>query len=108
MAYAAYVLSDGTEAGYGVEAPCDAKGCDTLVWRGVDALCGERPGENEPGEAGCGRWHCSAHQPHEDHGCAFPECGVWSEDETEVCLLVRGHEGEHRDRAGFEFAASAR
>ena len=102
MGYAAYVLPDGTEAGYAVEKPCDAKGCDTLVWRGVDALCGERPGENEPGEAGCGGWYCSAH---EVHSCEFPECGAWSADETVTCSRVRGHEGEHRDLDGFEFAA---
>ena len=46
MGYAAYVLPDGTEAGYGVEAPCDAKGCDTLVWRGVDALCDVSRGDH--------------------------------------------------------------
>ena len=105
MGYAAYVLPDGTEAGYGVEAPCDADGCDTPVWRGVDALCGQRPGENEPGEAGCGRWHCGAHQPHEDHGCEFPECTAWSADETMTCHLVDNHEGARESLDGETFSA---
>lgn len=103
MGYAAYVLPDGTEAGYGVEAPCDAKGCDTLVWRGVDALCGERPGENEPDESGCGRWFCTAHQWADEHDCPFPECGTWSADEMQRCYLVNGHDGPHRDDAGGIF-----
>ena len=105
MGYAAYVLPDGTEAGYAVEAPCDASGCDTLVWRGVDALCGERPGENEPDHFGCGRWHCAEHQREAAHDCEFPSCGVWSADEIESCYLVEGHDGPHQNMDGINFTA---
>ena len=103
MGYAAYTLPDGTKAGYVVEAPCDAEGCDTPIWRGLDALCGSRPGENEPGSYGCGRWFCTAHQWADEHDCKFPEYGTWSADEMQRCYLVKGHDGHHRDDWGKSF-----
>lgn len=103
MGYAAYVLPDGTEAGYAVEAPCDASGCDTLVWRGMDALCGDHPGENKPGDSGCGLWFCTVHQWYGDHDCDYPACGMWDEDEMQSCHLIDGHKGAHRDMDGAAF-----
>lgn len=56
MGYGHYVLADGREAGYAVEATCDQDGCDAEIDRGH--LCGRTPGG---GEYGCGGYFCGQH-----------------------------------------------
>lgn len=58
MGYAYYVLPDGREAGYGVEAICDHDGCDEKIDRGLGYLCGSDPRGDE---YGCTGYFCDAH-----------------------------------------------
>jgi hypothetical protein len=58
MGYAHYVLADGREAGYGVEATCDEQGCTAEIDRGLGYLCGRTPGADE---YGCGGYFCGEH-----------------------------------------------
>lgn len=61
MGYGAYkVIRNGEEieAGYLIEAECEAEGCTTRIDRGLDQLCGEVPGGDENG---CGGYFCSNH-----------------------------------------------
>lgn len=72
MGFAYYVLPDGREAGYGVEATCDAEGCETRIDRGLGYLCGDSPdGWRDESEPGCGRYFCGAHEF--DHDCPNPD-----------------------------------
>lgn len=99
MGYAHYALPDGRDAGYGVEATCDADGCDAEIDRGLGYLCGDSPdGHRDPDEPGCGKYHCPQHQA--DHACKNPECGTYSDggDGDLCCTLARGHEDGHFDR----------
>lgn len=57
MGYASYTLSDGRQAGYGIDATCDELGCDAEIHRGIDYLCGDQP----DGDHGCGRYFCYDH-----------------------------------------------
>lgn len=66
MGYGSYVLPDGREAGYHVEAVCDEPGCEEVIDRGLGHLCGDSPlglGLN----TGCGGYFCGEHH--------FPGCG---------------------------------
>lgn len=101
MGYAAYTLPDGREAGYAVESVCDADGCAEEVWRGMDALCGDRPGDPRNDEVGCRRYFCPDHA--DDHACTHPACGLYPADEGESCHLPAGHEGTHADPEGHTF-----
>lgn len=65
MGYGYYVLADGREAGYTVDATCDRDGCDAEIHRGLAYLCGTWPGESP--EDGCGRYFCGDHEL--DHDC---------------------------------------
>jgi len=58
MGYAYYVLPDGREAGYGVNATCDHEGCSAEIDRGIAYLCGRNPGGDE---FGCGDYFCDEH-----------------------------------------------
>jgi hypothetical protein len=58
MGYGYYVLADGREAGYSVEATCDQEGCDEQIDRGLGYLCGRTPGGDE---YGCGGYFCANH-----------------------------------------------
>ena len=58
MGYGYYVLPDGREAGYGVEATCDKDGCEEKIDRGLGYLCGVGPGGSE---TSCGGYFCDAH-----------------------------------------------
>jgi len=58
MGYAYYTLPDGREAGYGVEATCDAPDCSTEIDRGLAYLCGENPLGDE---YGCTGYFCDKH-----------------------------------------------
>ena len=72
MGYSHYVLPDGREAGYAVEAECDAPDCHTIIDRGLAYLRGLNPaGHKEPGEWGCGNDHCPDH--YSDHDCPNPD-----------------------------------
>lgn len=72
MGYAYYLLPDGREAGYGVEAECDADDCTAVIDRGLGYLCGTAPdGHREPCEPGCGRYFCMDH--HGTHDCPNPD-----------------------------------
>jgi hypothetical protein len=68
MGLAHYILSDGREAGYGVEATCDREDCAARIDRGLDYLCGDTP---DPGfdEPGCGRYFCHDHLDSHRHDC---------------------------------------
>lgn len=59
MGYGYYVLPDGREAGYAVDATCDQDGCGERIDRGLGYLCGDEPGDG--GEHGCGRYFCGSH-----------------------------------------------
>ncbi|WP_029542424.1 hypothetical protein [Rhodococcus aetherivorans] len=101
MGYGYYALPDGREAGYGVEAECDATGCSAKIDRGLGCLCGENPaGHKDDDEPGCGNYYCPDHLV--NHRCSAPQCGVYSTDESLCCSLVRGHDLPHRDNAGDE------
>ena len=65
MGYAYYVLPDGREAGYAVEATCDADGCEAQIDRGLAYLCGTTPGHSP--DDGCGLYFCGEHTY--DHDC---------------------------------------
>ncbi|NKU21747.1 hypothetical protein GS907_24615 [Rhodococcus hoagii] len=107
MGYAHYVLPDGREAGYGVEAECDRPGCTARIDRGLGYLCGQNPdGYKDAEEPGCGRYFCPDHQA--SHDCPNPECGAWDEDENLCCQLARDHDLPHRDvDTGAQFTAVA-
>lgn len=105
MSFARYTLPDGTEAGYAVTSACDRPGCDEIIFRGMDALCGDMPATTPTADkdtlAGCGGWYCEAHL--EDHKCVRPACGLYdAAGEVGSCRLVAGHEGAHSD-GEFEF-----
>lgn len=81
MGYSYYVLPDGREAGYGVDAECDSPECDAEIDRGLGYLCGRSPdGHRDPGEPGCGRYYCMAHLG--DHDCPNPEEGDEYEEDS--------------------------
>ncbi|HEU4543315.1 MAG TPA: hypothetical protein VFR23_19450 [Jiangellaceae bacterium] len=80
MGYAYYVLPDGREAGYGVNAICDRDGCKAQIDRGLDYLCGTWPGDPEDG---CGNYFCGKHEF--DHDC--PDRGDDAEDGPPCCDL---------------------
>lgn len=72
MGYSYYLLPDGREAGYGVDATCDHHDCSTEIDRGLDYLCGLKPdGWRDPSESGCGLYFCMDHTY--DHNCSNPE-----------------------------------
>jgi hypothetical protein len=72
MGYAHYVLPDGREAGYGVDATCDRDDCEEEIDRGLGFLCGNNPdGWRDDTEPGCGRYFCDRHTY--DHDCPHPE-----------------------------------
>jgi hypothetical protein len=73
MGYSYYVLPDGREAGYGVEATCDRDGCEEQIDRGLGFLCGQHPdGHRTDGDPGCGRYFCTARWHDADHDCPNP------------------------------------
>lgn len=77
MGYAHYELPDGREAGYGVEAECDAASCTTQIDRGLGYLCGQAPdGWRDESEPGCGKYFCGEHTY--SHACPNPN--GWDED----------------------------
>lgn len=78
MGYARYTVilnGETIDAGYDVPDICHQDGCSTVIDRGLDFLCGERPGDNEPGH-GCGRYFCNAHLYEEPEGQQGQRC--WS------------------------------
>lgn len=102
MGYAHYVLSDGREAGYGVEATCDKDGCEVEIDRGMSYLCGDNPdGWRDENEWGCGDYYCGLHRA--DHSCPNPDCGAYSPDGRVYCEQRQGHEMPHRDYRGKAF-----
>ena len=97
MGYANYTLPDGREAGYGVDAECDASGCSEQINRGMGYLCGEDPdGWRDEDKPGCGKYFCEPHL-HGEHACPKPECGKYSTDGNSYCGHIAGHAGRHRD-----------
>lgn len=54
---------DGREIGYGIEAQCDGKDCETEIDRGLGYCCGTMHG----GENGCGGYFCE--ECKESHPC---------------------------------------
>lgn len=77
MGYSHYLLPDGREAGYGVDAECDQPDCHAEIDRGLGYLCGRNPdGWRDPSEPGCGLYFCMEHTY--SHDCANPD----GEDES--------------------------
>lgn len=52
---------DGREVGYGIEATCDKRGCDTVIDRGLGCICGKMHHSFWSDEPGCGRYFCAEH-----------------------------------------------
>lgn len=74
MGYSYYVLPDGREAGYAVDAVCDYPDCEEEIDRGLGYLCGIAPdGWRDPKAPGCGKYFCSAHLFEGTHDCPNPE-----------------------------------
>ena len=110
MGYGRYLLPDGREAGYGVEAECDQPGCDFRIDRGLGWLCGDNPlGHKDDQEPGCGNYYCSEHLVERAHDCPARECMAHS-DGDQTCILDIRHQPDypHRDIEGNEFKASAK
>lgn len=107
MGYGYYLLPDGREAGYTVEAICDADGCKTEIDRGLSYLCGENPdGWRDPDEPGCGRYYCPWHLDVHDcpnMGCGAYPCPDCEDGGAEPCALLREHAGDHEDSDGRGF-----
>lgn len=107
MGYGYYVLPDGREAGYTVEATCDAGGCKVEIDRGFGYLCGAMPnGWRDSEEPGCGNYYCPWHIG--VHGCPNQVCGSYpcpdcEEELGDPCLLLAGHIGDHEDIDGRGF-----
>lgn len=103
MGYAHYVLPDGREAGYGVDATCDRAGCSVEIDRGLGYVCGSAPdGWRDDDEPGCGQYFCRDHQG--DHDCPAPACAAWSKSGNEQCTRRAGHDDLHIDsHAGQSF-----
>lgn len=98
MGYGAYLLPDGREAGYLVEAFCDKAGCVTKIDRGLGYLCGQNPeGWRDAGEPGCGNYYCEAHR-YGDHDCTNPTCEAFAAEGNSCCGLVKGHDLPHQDQ----------
>lgn len=53
---------DGRPVGYGVEATCDKRGCDTVIDRGLGYICGDMHHVPWADERGCGRYFCEEHR----------------------------------------------
>lgn len=101
MGYSHYILADGREAGYSVEATCDQDMCNADIDRGLAYLCGATPGGDE---YGCGMYFCQeshlfdgpvsgAHQCgacrerwKAEHPHSFPEIAAWAEPEADSPL----------------------
>lgn len=49
------------EIGYGIEATCDARGCEAVINRGLGCVCGEMHHTPSDDVAGCGRYYCDEH-----------------------------------------------
>lgn len=95
MGYGYYVLPDGREAGYGVEAECDHPDCATQIDRGLGYLCGVSPdGHRDCDEPGCGNYYCGHHEG--NHDCPNPKCGAYSTD-GDYCGLAAIHDEAHYD-----------
>lgn len=105
MGYGSYTLPDGREAGYLVDAECDADGCATVIDRGLGYLCGEMPdGHRDPDDHGCGRYFCGEHE--RQHDCPAPACEAYDVTENLWCHLREGHDDEkHQDPGGETFEA---
>ena len=107
MGYGAFVLPDGREAGYLIEATCDAAGCKVEIDRGFGYLCGAMPnGWRDSEEPGCGNYYCGEHQPR--HGCPNPLCDSYPCPDCEPqsvtpCVSALGHDGDHTDMEGLSF-----
>lgn len=102
MGYGSYILPDGREAGYMVDATCDKDGCETEIDRGLGYLCGRFPnGHRDDNEPGCGNYFCLEHQ--DAHDCPNPdgvppdEYGDWEWQHAEGWVLKgvgNGPEGD--------------
>lgn len=105
MGYGAYLLPDGREAGYLVEAVCDKAGCETKIDRGVGYLCGQNPeGWRDAEEPGCGNYYCETHR-YGEHDCTNQSCDMYSAEGSLCCGLVEGHDLPHLDASdGTKFS----
>lgn len=65
------VDKDGRPIGYGVEATCDAEGCEEKIDRGLGYACGGMHGQNE---VGCDRYFCPKHLSGFDSGPEWQVC----------------------------------
>lgn len=104
MGLAYYKLTDGRDAGYAVDAPCDEPGCPEIINRGMGYLCGDYPETKlkAHNEGGCGDYFCDPHLMM--HDCRNPMCGYFDDADLGMCILGAGHEGSHRDDQGQTFS----
>ncbi|MFB7763553.1 hypothetical protein [Streptomyces xiamenensis] len=71
-------------AGYDVKGPCERPNCNTEINRGLDALCGDRPGIPEHG---CGGYFCDKElytAPEGQTGWRCTDCAGTPQDEPET------------------------
>ncbi|WP_433568108.1 hypothetical protein ACQP1O_42910 (plasmid) [Nocardia sp. CA-151230] len=103
MGYGYYLLPDGREAGYAVDAECDHPDCNAAIDRGLGHLCGRHPdGHRGDEDPGCGKYFCTYHLG--DHDCPNPECDEHALEGNGWCGLSAGHDLPHRDPwSGQEF-----
>lgn len=59
------------DIGYGVPAVCDYPGCETVIDRGLDYVCGGAP---YGGKHGCGLYFCARHLHLTDDGTLCERC----------------------------------
>jgi hypothetical protein len=89
MGYSQYVLPDGREAGYGVDAACEAPGCSQEIDRGLAFLCGNNPMSDE---TGCTHYFCYEHLfmggPHQMCGPCFDKWAAADEGDSEGIRVV--------------------
>jgi hypothetical protein len=73
----------GREIGYGIVATCDLQGCDEVINRGLDTVCGDM----HDSDMGCARYYCSEHQHRPYVACRHQ--GKWAHGRTRCLLMTR-------------------
>jgi hypothetical protein len=94
MSYACYTNHAGRECGYGIMATCDHPGCDAVIDRGYDYLCGQPDHIGTGGGVGCLGYFCQKHRgfvgeikDSEDRECVSL-CDACKADPAVLAMLV--------------------
>lgn len=92
MGYARGLNAKGREVGYAVEGICDFPECTTVIYLGIEGLCGGTDGWdhiNEPDKDYCGGFFCGTHLEHDVCLNCLRECpdckGTGHDAEGELC-----------------------